>query len=908
MAADDDSSSEIEFVERTTPSPIKPRRSARERKAPRSKDEFAAPAAAILLAASSSRSAALQAQSSSATLSGHDDDNEDATRLNDVNKGTGTNIARVNTLASTSKVTLDNAYADQPRPVKSKPSASSSVAATTTTTSSSAPNLAPPQPAPPTDRARTTSVSRSPAPPTAAPSAAAGGLRKPKTATASLHATASLPSKARNSSSDEADDFFARKRPAKVPAAMKKAPRIPGRKPGATATAANASRPSSPTKAAAHLDLGSSSDESARPGPSSTARRPSSPIARPGSTRLASAAASAAIASSSSCSPVRRPTVPSDSDSDEDSDASGAGGGGGGRGTGSPSGSDPENLFSSSAVRPKSLKLPEWARGGIVRYSGADLERMKKGTGKNRKRKRLDVDSSDENDDDDDRKGKGPAGARKTGLGAFDGMGGSLWEKQLAATKAAEAAAAAAAAANADSKRRKGAGGFLGQYGDDGDGGSVDSDDSIEAEFAIYKQPAELARTVSTNPRKQRSSMSASSSSSPVRRAGSSSVGPSKSPIRTGGSLRSPRKVVEARKAAAELVITSGDEDDEEMRLGSDAGPNDEEEEEQEAGYMPNIERIRSMMDRSASAEHRSPSAPIPGAFPPLTTGSSNANNATTTTMGEKGPQIAIKLKMVFDPTRNVPEVAKRAYERLETFSIGLDESFSSLFYELAVRRTIPRDDLIITHCRTSHVSTPLTLARQTQVYEFGTPASLGLGLDAESAMEMRGYTRDVWEKCKAQERAKRIAAGGDEDGVDGGDDDDYDLEAAAAAAMARRSAGPRKVTASGVLDLGSSSDSGMHDGGAASSSSDPAAPNLDGLFPLTIRGSATQSLSLAVKPSTTMAQLLRAYCKQFKLGGEKALVLEFEGETLEATRTIEDVKEEFDLDGEETFDVKDMS
>lgn len=234
------------------------------------------------------------------------------------------------------------------------------------------------------------------------------------------------------------------------------------------------------------------------------------------------------------------------------------------------------------------------------------------------------------------------------------------------------------------------------------------------------------------------------------------------------------------------------------------------------------------------------------------------------------------------------------------------DESFSSLFYELAVRRTIPRDDLIITHCRNMHLSTPLTLARQTQVYEFGTPASLGLY--SETEIEMRGYTKDVWEKSKALERSKKAAAGEANDD----DEDDDLLEAAAAAAAARRSAGPRPAatTTSGVLDLGSSSDSeGISGGGGGAPSSDSAAggaPNLDGLFPLTIRGSSTRSLSLAVKPSTTMAQLVRAYCKQFKLvGRDQSLVLEFEGDTIESTRTIADVKEEFDLDGEETFDVK---
>lgn len=216
------------------------------------------------------------------------------------------------------------------------------------------------------------------------------------------------------------------------------------------------------------------------------------------------------------------------------------------------------------------------------------------------------------------------------------------------------------------------------------------------------------------------------------------------------------------------------------------------------------------------------------------------------------------------------------------------------------------------------HLPTPLTLARQTQVYEFGTPASLGLTMEAE--IEMRGYTRDVWDKCKEQERAKRIAAGdGGGGGGAGGHDDDDDLEAAAAAAaMARRSAGPRpiKSTKSGVLDLGSSSDSdGGGDGragspassSAASAASGPAVTSLDGLFPLTLRGSSARSLSLAVKPSTTVAQLVRAYGRHFKLAAQRRVVLDFEGETLGSARTIEDIKDEFDLDGEETFDVKEM-
>lgn len=406
-------------------------------------------------------------------------------------------------------------------------------------------------------------------------------------------------------------------------------------------------------------------------------------------------AASAAIAlssPSSSSSPGRTPHIHTGDDDDEDSDAASD--------AGSPSGSDPENLFSATAVRPKSLKLPEWARGGIARYSGADLERMKRGAGKNRKRKRLDVDSSDNDNDDDDNddqdgddvsdgrggKGKGKAALaptanrttnRTTGLGAFDGLGGSMWEKQLAATKAAAGVAAAA--------RARGAHGRPGDRAEF----SADSDDSLEAEFAVYEQPEPEPVVRRRSPWAARSrsrstaaTASASASASPVRRASSIKVVP---PVARGGAgVRSPRKYLEAQRVAGVLVVTSGDEEDEAMQsVGGGAGGRDDTDEDGE-GYMPNIERIRSMMGRSGSASseqhqyrrRRSPPVPpIPGAFPASTAGSSATADQSLVAYEEEEEaqqQIAIKLKMVFDPTRNAPEVAKRAYERLETFSIGL--------------------------------------------------------------------------------------------------------------------------------------------------------------------------------------------------------------------------------------------
>lgn len=161
----------------------------------------------------------------------------------------------------------------------------------------------------------------------------------------------------------------------------------------------------------------------------------------------------------------------------------------------------------------------------------------------------------------------------------------------------------------------------------------------------------------------------------------------------------------------------------------------------------------------------------------------------------------------------------------------------------------------------------------------------------------MRGYTRHVWSVVKEQEQQQRLkATEGDLEGDD--DDDDEELNAAAAAAAARRSAGPQR----GVIDLDDlpSSDDAM---ASANPTSEAAADDLDGLFPLTMRGSKTESLSLAVKPTTTMAQLVKAYCKHFKML-QQGVTIEFEGEALDSTRTIDDVKEEYDLDGEETFDI----
>lgn len=318
--------------------------------------------------------------------------------------------------------------------------------------------------------------------------------------------------------------------------------------------------------------------------------------------------------------------------------------------------SDPENIFSSSSVRPKGLNLPAWARGGIARLSGADLERMQRGPGKNRKRRRLDDESDDEGSSVAGKKA-GAAAGKRTGLSAFDGMGGDLWNKQLEATAAANAAAAAAP------------GGSKGKRAKDANLAD-DSDDSIEAEFAIYEKPEPHVALAPPpgSPSKQRRTASAGArsatlSASPSRPVTRASREPSttgqRSPTRRSASVADSEAPKPKRTAA--FVVSSGDEDEatvaarrerEDAAFAADTDSADEGDE----GYM---NRLRSMVARSTSATGaRSPSVPASGA------------SAVSAPAKDLAPKITIRLRMVFDPSRTVPEIAKKAYEREEVFSL----------------------------------------------------------------------------------------------------------------------------------------------------------------------------------------------------------------------------------------------
>lgn len=176
---------------------------------------------------------------------------------------------------------------------------------------------------------------------------------------------------------------------------------------------------------------------------------------------------------------------------------------------------------------------------------------------------------------------------------------------------------------------------------------------------------------------------------------------------------------------------------------------------------------------------------------------------------------------------------------------------------------------------------------------------------------KVKKLEREKMERLQAQasvsERGSQLGGGGGGGvGAGGGgaaaveeEDDDDELEAAAAAAAAAASQRPRSPSVGGAASP--HDDDGGAGGGGGNGGPPP------GLFPLTIRGSKTDSLSLAVKPTTTMAQLVKAYCKKF--GGVAAKAwLEFDGDKLEGSTTVGEAKEEFDLEGEETFEIKGLS
>ncbi|GAA5860329.1 hypothetical protein JCM1840_002864 [Sporobolomyces johnsonii] len=477
----------------------------------------------------------------------------------------------------------------------------------------------------------------------------------------------------------------------------------------------------------------------------------------------------------------------------------------------------------------KSIKLPDWARGGSfgrAGKSGADAAKAARGYKPNRKRKRL----SDSDGSEGEGEGKGKGKAKEADTLAF--------EEKDDTDDSLELELGGRTPKKVERPKRPPKPMLLGSDDEDSDDNEPPTP---QPKAAPQKdRPATVAELLAS----VRSELSSPAKSSPRR----AHIHP-----------RSPGASSSSAQQTHLSIGSSSDSEDPALMLD------------------PALAAIR----YNFASRSRKPSiSPAPGFrdddFEIVSDLAQPGGVGAGLGLGDDGDdQVTIVLKMTFDPTRtNVSAMAKRAYEREERFEIGLNEPFSTLFCMLASRRVIEQSDLVITY-------------NKAQLYEFGTAKSLRLS--GGSIAQMRGYTQEIWEKVKVLEREK--AERGEPE-----DEDDFAGLAAPSSSRTRSpsaAAGPRSPSAAPSAP-----------GGVGDSSPDKA----PGLFPLTIRGSRTQSISLALKPTTTMSALVKAYCKQFAITDPARIArmwIEFDGDKLEGSRTVEDVKDEFDLEGEETVDLR---
>lgn len=181
---------------------------------------------------------------------------------------------------------------------------------------------------------------------------------------------------------------------------------------------------------------------------------------------------------------------------------------------------------------------------------------------------------------------------------------------------------------------------------------------------------------------------------------------------------------------------------------------------------------------------------------------------------------------------------------------------------------------------RTIEPNSLVFLYRRNRVYPFGTPHSLNIHPDLGA--DFKGYTIDVWEKIEAAKKEGRT------------------LGAPIPAAVPQANSQEAQVGAGGAAGAAPAPAPAQDDDddGEMAGGDEPK------MLHLTIRGSATQSVALAVKPSTLISALLRKYCKQFAVPEkrQKRMWLEFDGDRLDSGKKLEDYADE--IEDEETVDV----
>ncbi|GAA5906480.1 Bfr1p [Sporobolomyces salmoneus] len=512
------------------------------------------------------------------------------------------------------------------------------------------------------------------------------------------------------------------------------------------------------------------------------------------------------------------------------------------------------NYSSDHEPMTKDLSLPDWARGnGKARagMSGADWAKLKKGFRKNRKRRRL----SQETDEEAEKAKKRMDEEDGEGMGEGEETDDSLEIEVTSFTKGK--------GKGKEIERPKRPGLKISLADEDED--EEDEEEDYEGgggkkgSFVVSEDEDE---TPGPTPRKGLVPPLKTKTPSPPKKSAAQLLLETARALKAASPLKSPQRSTTTTTTSTTITINSS----------PSSSSNDDTLDPALAAIRSGLKSKRSQTRARARAQDPDLEIlePVAG-------------------VKDQG-KVTVLLRMNYDPTLPQNATVKRIYEKEERFELGINQSFSHLFDQLSSKRYLNRNDLVITY-------------QKSQLYDFGTPSSLRLS--SGDTVEMKAFTREVWEKTKRIEKEKR------EKGMNADEQEEEELAALERAVSMTRggSLQPPPGASSSTLQSQSLARSRSPSATAtATTSAQPRSPDHN-LFRLTIRGSKTQSIDLAVKLSTTMQSLVKAFSKQFGITDRtriEKMWIEVDGDRMEPTRTVSSVKEEFEFEGEETVDLKD--
>ncbi|GAA5934534.1 uncharacterized protein JCM15063_004607 [Sporobolomyces koalae] len=243
--------------------------------------------------------------------------------------------------------------------------------------------------------------------------------------------------------------------------------------------------------------------------------------------------------------------------------------------------------------------------------------------------------------------------------------------------------------------------------------------------------------------------------------------------------------------------------------------------------------------------------------------------------------KVTIMIGIGIPPDLVIPAKDKAAYAHEVAFELGLNQPFSTIFTTISART-----DKVWVH-------------KKSQVYDFGTPKSLKLR--AGSTAHFKVYSDTDWNRIVQleQERIEKgISISQDPD------QDDADLSA-----LDHLPTTTQSQSTSTLRDSTRTPSVQPSNSTAVERSRSPApVSGDDNLFRLTVRGSKTRSINVAVKWSTTIQSLIKAYCKTYSIVDAtriSKMFVEIEGDKVPPHHTVQEIKDEFDLEDEETIDLR---